>query len=332
MRTLHVVVGIAALSAPLGTAQTSEPNDPVSQAEPVAAPSIVEAAPPSPAFALPVDDTTPGATLREVVVDAAPFSGRPDAERVVYDLDAVLRPISTRRMGELPDWAVAVRLVLSEVGADRVIQSRYGLVEAMGVIETVRNRLDPAHWNPNGVRGLRPWPGCGEDGTFATCANPQQYYGMSRDRALNPASAYGNRELLLAAIDQSVAAWWLLDTQVVAEVTNGATSFHHACGGSSYGADPQWCSSTITGPIVFKGPVRWLASEGRYDIAQTRRVDYRRGGEVRPGSFARYLWGEAAEGWLASDFQTSPEELEAIWAEGTDGAVEAPVDTGANQR
>lgn len=258
-------------------------------------------------------------TLRTVAVDAAPFLGPTGIENVTYDLDAVLRPTSVSGLRNLPDWAVAVRLVLSEAGADRLVANRYGMLEAMGIIETVFHRMDAEFYNPNGIRGAGAFPGCtGTGATFASCANPQQYYGVSRDRALNPAAVYGRREMLLEAIDISVAAWWMLDTHMVENITNGATSFRHACGGEQYGAPSTQCGSTITGPIVFSGPTSWNRSEGRYTMSQTRRVDYRPGtNDVEPGYYARYLGRPVGEPTYA-DLRTSPAD---------DAAVLSPRDT-----
>ena len=280
-------------------------------------------------FSLPTALAATGTNVRKVLVDASPFGGRSEQEWVTYDLDAVLKPITSRRMAELPDWAVAVRLVLSEVGADRLLANRYGLVEAMGVIETVFNRLDVDAWNPLAIRGIGGWPGCGEGATFASCANPQQYYGMSRDRALNPSAAYGRREMLLQAIDRAVVAWWLVDTDMVPDVTEGATSFHHACGGAAYGADPSRCggSSTVTGPVIFKGPGRWLGSAGRYETVVKRQVDYRPGvgADTSEGWMGRYLWGERGGDWEEGDFVTPWDELERLW---DDGVVSSAAELG----
>lgn len=329
MKLNHAVALMLAWSAVPGAVQADEGSDVV-----------------TPTFSLDSADAAPVGTvgsaaydhLRKVLVDASSFTGRSDAEWVAYNLDTVLRAVSSRQVAQLPEWAVAVRLVLSEVGADRLIQSQYGLVEAMGVIETVHNRLDPVAWNPAGIAGVRPWPGCGEGGTFGSCANPQQYYGMSRDRALNPASAYRNREMLLSAIDMAVSAWWMLETDVVADVTGGATSFHHACGGAAYGAEPSWCdgagrdasgANPVTGPVVFKGPGRWLASQGRYDTAVTKKIDYRARGEIKPGMYAQYLWGDRGLGWRDIDFVTPGDVLDQVWY---DGLVDDPTDTGSAAR
>lgn len=278
-----------------------------------------------PSLASSSDSATEG-NLRSVFVDASAFTGRSDGEQVVYDLDAVLRPVSSSGMRALPDWAVAVRLVLSEAGADRVLMNHYGLIEAIGIIETVKNRLDPAQWNPEGKRGLTPWPGCGTGATFATCANPQQYYGMSRDRALRPTSAYSDREMLLEAIDVAVSAWWLLDTNIVSDVTNGATSFAHWCGGASYGQPSSNCSSTITGPIVFQGPLAWSSSQGRYEMGVTQKIDYRRAtGAVVAGSFAKYLWSDDQVRWTGDQYASDSAVLR---RSDNDGTVAAPQDTG----
>lgn len=276
-------------------------------------------------FELPVDVATDGVDTRKVLVDAAAFGGRGEGEVVAYDLNAVVRPISERAFSEVPSWALAVRLVLSEVGADRLVNNRYGLVEAMGVIETVFNRLDPARYNPKGIPGVLPYPGCGNQGTFASCVRPSQYYGMGTQRALDPTSAYGDEDLLLQAIDVAVKAWWLVDTHLVAEVTAGATAFHHACGGAAYGAPTRWCdgvspdtpgANPVTGPIVFKGPGKWLSRRGHYATEITRHVDFAEPAPIQPGAFAIYLWGEVDRAWKDTDFTTDPAELARVWADG----------------
>jgi hypothetical protein len=301
-----VLTACGALAPAMAHAQTSSPTTPFEG--PIAT------------FQLPPDAANAGVQARQVYVDAAPFTGTPGGEYVVYDLDGALRPVSTSGLKSLPDWAVAVRLVLSEVGADRVLNSRYGLLEAMGVIETVRNRLDPAQYNPAGIAGLAPWPGCKPGSRFADCANPQQYYGLLRDRALSPATSHRSRDQLLRAIDVAVAAWWLLDTHVVHDVTRGATSFVHRCGGSRYGAPQSQCSGSeaVTGPIVFSGPRVWSRSAGRYEMSVTRRIDYRSGGTfVGAGFYASYLWGGADDvAWEDGDFSTDPDELDEIWRTG----------------
>jgi len=265
--------------------------------------------PVAPTYQLAHDPYAPGVHPRQVFVDAAPFTGQTDGEVVVYDIDAALRPVSSSGMHNLPDWAVAVRLVLSEVGADRVVQSRFGLIEAMGVIETVKNRMDTAQWNPRGIQGLQPWPGCGDGHSFADCANSQQYYGMARDRALRPTQAYASRELLLEAVDIAVSAWWLLDSHIVTDVTNGATSFVHPDG--------------VTGPIQFSGPQGWAG--GHYEMGVTQRIDYRRDSNpVLPGVFARYLWGDDQIGWSVRGVASDTTALRRTG----DAVVAGPGDTG----
>lgn len=281
----------------------------------VAQAASAPAEPVTPVFSLTPDRSAPGTTPRRVLVDAAPFTGRSDAEQVVYDLDAVLRPVSVRGLRSLPDWAVGVRLVLSEVGADRVVQSRYGLLEAIGVLETVTNRMDPLAYNPATIKGYRTFKGCG-GGDFAACADPNQYYGLRTARALNPSSAYSER-LLLEAIDVVVQAWWMHDTHIVSDVTRGATSFRHPDG--PFGA------------IVFSGPRTWV--RGHYELSVSRRIAYNEAGDglagVRPGDYYRYLWGEPTHGWTARDFSTPEAELEQVWA---DGVVSDRLDSDDDRR
>lgn len=250
---------------------------------------------------------------RQVWVDTAPFSGRNLGEDVLYDLDDVLRPVSASGLASLPDWAVAVRLVLGEVGAMRVLESRFGQLEAMGVIETVLHRMDPVQWNPADVPGLRGWPGCGDGATFASCANPQQYYGIASARALNPRAVWTDQSQLLDAVDVIVGAWWMLDSGIVADVTNGATSFTHRCGGTHYGEPYSQCGAAeqVVGPIRFTGPRTFLRSEGRYEMGVTRLIDYKSGGTfVEPSAYATYLWGDNDDvAWLDDDGSTHGRSL-----------------------
>lgn len=223
---------------------------------------------------------------REVYVDqaAAELAGAPSV-RLVYDLDEVLRPITA---GELPvehELSIAVRLLVSEIGADRMVESRQALFEAVGILETVHNRMDRSIVNPDGEPTAPDFPGCGPGGTFGTCANPGEYLGMATWRALTPDLHYGE-DLLEAAADLAVAAWYLHDRDLL-RVSDGATSYVHRCGGSAYGMPTYRCDGHLgrprmdipgaephTGPILFKAPMRWLARKGWYALEQVAWVDY----------------------------------------------------------
>jgi hypothetical protein len=275
-------------------------------------------------YALPIDETDPEgwATPREVFVDTSGFTGVPGGDTVVYDLDLIVSSIRLSQVDDLPPWAVAVRLLLAEVG-DRVVHSRYGLVEAVGVVQSIQNRLDRNAWNPDGVSGIRPWPGCG-GGDFHACVNDQQYQGLSMPHSLTPLNGVRNRERLYELVDAAVSAWWIAENGYVDDVTNGGTAFVHRCGGAAYGQARFNCdgrndvsgAQANTGPIVFRGAGEYSRSLGRYELIVTRTIDFVQDSKpVAPGTYARYLWGDSnGEGWDPSEFQTDPDELDALWS------------------
>lgn len=244
--------------------------------------------------------------LREVWVDTAPFTGEPGGELLWYDPEQVLDDVTVEELQALPEWALGVRLVLSEVGPDRLLDSRWGLVEAVGILQTVFNRLDPDVWNPEAIEGVLPWPGCGPTGTFTSCANPRQYAGLRTARALAPRTTVRDTARLRRAADIATAAWWLQVSGQVPDVTNGATSFVHRCGGSAYGASTIYCdrrgptpdragADPTRGPLVLQGPTVFLRSRGRYQIEDRRLIDYTpTTGPLSPGAAARYLFGRDA--------------------------------------
>lgn len=224
-------------------------------------------------------------TPREVAVDPALLGTEGPVDYVVYDVSPALRPVRLDELATLPDVALAVRLVLSEVGPDRLLGNRNGLFEAIGVIQTVFNRLDPVAWNPEGVDGVRPWPGCDADGTFRTCAAPSQYLGLKQSRGLRPRESVRDPQRLLAATDVAVAAWWLVSTGRAPDVAAGGTSFVHRCGGAAYGARTIYCdgrgptadtagANPRTGPIVFKAPGHFQPDRGFYTLRDAARIDY----------------------------------------------------------
>ncbi len=231
---------------------------------------------------------------------AVPWVTTPRGEPVWirYALDPAVGEVSARDLSALPEWAYAVRLLLSESGSHRLAQARWGILEALGILETVDNRLDPAAWNPAGVRGASAWPGCRRTpsastspeaaaAAFKTCANPGQYFGLKQRRALAPREAVPEARLL-PAVDVAVAAWWLRREGLVAGVAGGATSFVHRCGGAAYGASTARCdgkpapdgtpdpagAERRSGPIVFFGPSRFDRSRGRYLMTTLAAVDY----------------------------------------------------------
>jgi hypothetical protein len=225
---------------------------------------------------------------REVFVDYAAYgvAAGVGGEWITYDLDAVTRPVTPAQLRDEPELSLAVRLVLSEVGADRLLLNRNGVLEAIGILYTVDNRLDPLVYNVEDRPEAPVFPGCGEAGRFATCANPEQYLGMGTWRALNPASHY-DEPLLEAAADLAVVAWWLQEHGYVDDFTRGATSYVHRCGAAGYGEPTTACDAHLgrpagdvpgadphTGPTVFKAPGAWVASRGVYALIESRQIEY----------------------------------------------------------
>lgn len=249
-----------------------------------------------------------GEPARTLPVDARAF-GRFDARfEVVYDPEEVLAPVAVRDYARLPAWAVAARLLLAEVGVGRLTRSEHALAEAVGILETIRNRLEPAVWDAEG-RGVRPWPGCAVDdpaadpvttGAWHRCATPSQYLGLRHTRALAPRRATRDDAALAAAVDVAVAAWVLHTEDGVAGLTHGAVSFVHRCGGAAYGARTVFCdrrrstpdvrgAESTTGPIVFKGPGPFLRNAGRYELVETQVVDFVPGDAPRPRALEAYV-------------------------------------------
>lgn len=206
---------------------------------------------------------------------------------VVYDLEEVTRRVRSWKLAAESEVSLAVRLVVSEVGADRLVTNRYGLLEALGIISTVYNRLEPVVYNPLGIEEAPAFPGCGPLGSFASCIPKEEYLGMGGWRALDPRRVY-RPELLADAADVAVLAWWLLHTGHVADPTGGATSYVHRCGATAYGLPTHYCDGHMgrperdvpggnphTGPILFKAPGAWVAHRGHYKLREARRFDYR---------------------------------------------------------
>ncbi|MCB9674720.1 MAG: hypothetical protein H6737_06360 [Alphaproteobacteria bacterium] len=221
---------------------------------------------------------------RLVTIDLEPW-GRRGAEVVAYSAFEVLRPVKRENLALQSELSVAVRLVLSEVGPERLVANAHGLQEAVGILETVRNRLDPAGSNPLGVDGAPDFPGCGPGGDFVSCAAPSEYLGLLTWRALRPEET-APTEIVEQAADLAVAAWWLVQNDLT-NVTAGATSYVHRCGGAAYGM-PTWrCDAHMgrpdrdiagadpyAGPVLFKGPFEFDARRGFYRLAPTKWVEY----------------------------------------------------------
>lgn len=233
------------------------------------------------------DTEDPG---REVFVDldALDLPGQRGGVWIRYDFDEVTRPLTPKELASEPEISLAVRLVVSEVGADRLIVNTFGVAEAIGILYTVDNRLDPTVFNVVDEPTAPTFPGCGVAGSFAACANAGQYLGMGTWRALTPQLRY-DADVLEAAVDLAVVAWWLQEQGLVDDFTEGATNYVHRCGGAAYGLPTMRCDAHIgnparddvagadphTGPIVFRAPATWNPRRGVYEIAESRRLDYR---------------------------------------------------------
>ncbi len=226
--------------------------------------------------------------LRHLDLDRAALGidGLPGLELLVYDPEPLIRPLSSPELDHEPELSLAVRLIISEVGADRLLYSRYGLLEAIGILYTVHNRLDRGVYDPLQQPLAPAFPGCGPGGSFASCANAEQYLGMATWRALDPGRHY-RPEVLLHAVDVAVMAWTLVDRGLVADFTEGATNYVHRCGAAGYGRTTHHCDAHLgrpardiaganpyTGPTVFRAPERWRHSRGWYTLYESRWVDY----------------------------------------------------------
>lgn len=225
---------------------------------------------------------------REVFVDTARFGvpGQPGGVWLSYDFELVTRPIGPAELLAEDELSLAVRLIISEVGADRLMFNRFGGLEAIGILYTVDNRLEPEVYDPLDIAAAPVFEGCGRAGSFATCANPEQYLGMSSWRALNPRSRY-RPALLEAAVDRAVLAWWLQENRLVEDFTLGATNYVHRCGGAAYALTTHHCDAHLgrprgdvkganphTGPIVFRAPASFLQRRGYYSLYESVHVDY----------------------------------------------------------
>lgn len=220
--------------------------------------------------------------LRTVRVDPGRIGGRGEAVWVTYDLPEVTRTLNGPDLRAESDLSLAVRLVLGEVGIGRLIQSEHALEEAVAILQTVDNRLNPATSNPRNKKGVKAWPGCGKNGSFHTCADPTQYIGLTNPQALDPVPA-ASRAQLEAAVDTAVEAWWITRHGRVGDLTNGATGFLHRCGGTAYGSPTTWCDGVgndkegarpSEGPAVFRAPGKFNADKGWYELDVTTVVDY----------------------------------------------------------
>ncbi|MCB9746119.1 MAG: hypothetical protein H6740_26320 [Alphaproteobacteria bacterium] len=202
-----------------------------------------------------------------------------------YDYDEVTRAVPYTEFEGESELSLAVRLLISEVGADRLLMNQLGLMEAIGILYTVDNRLNPFTSNPARFARFNSFPGCGPYGDFATCTTAIEYIGMDTWRAVDPSSRYP-AAMLQSAVDLAVVAWHLQEEGLVADPTGRATSYVHRCGGAAYGmttwhCDGSWAqgirdvpgANPVTGPIVFKRPER-KGHRVAYRMVESVQIDY----------------------------------------------------------
>jgi len=268
---------------------------------------------------------------RTVTIPSGNLTGLAFPELVHYDPEVALQPLRAYELTRQEDWLIAVRLLLSEMGIRRLANSKFGLLEAIGILETVSNRMDPDAWNPEGVARLKGWPGCtGPDARFATCANAEQYLGLDKPRSLRPPRIDHQEVRLMQALDVAVMAWWLHTTHLVEDLTLGATSYVHRCGATAYGMPTRYCdrqgptpdvpgAKATTGPIAFKGPGSFLRQKGFYTLRIRRMIDYEPS-DMPPNIADLATWFLPEAEWAEDDFITSAQELDAVWSGSDTGA------------
>jgi hypothetical protein len=228
----------------------------------------------------------------QITLDRLPFGDLNGTLFLEYDPSELLRHVSASELPTIEEASVAVRLIISEVGADRLIDNQHGLEEALAILHTIGNRLKPSAFDPDSAN-ITPYEGCGPTGSIGTCANPDQYLGMATLRALKPLNAY-TRETILEATDIAYLAWVLYDTGAIDDFTGGATVYVHRCGGTAYGRTTYHCDGSDsrgiidtpganphTGPMVLSAPLssanggaEYLQSNGYYNIRRSHHVDY----------------------------------------------------------
>ncbi len=238
-----------------------------------------------------------GRTYRTVYVDLEPYTGEPSGEWVTYDFDEVTRDIAYRDLPAESEISAAVRLLLGEVGAGRLLGSRWSTLEAVGILYTVHNRMTTTIGDVE-VPVAPTWPGCGEGYTWGSCVNKEQYLGTGTSRALRPTKVT-EAATLTAATDKAVAAWWMQKNGLVKDFTGGATNFVHRCGGKAYGKTTYNCDGVgrdypgangVTGPVLFKR-INGYHRKGYFTHTPVKAIDYTsaKGATPAPGEWMDYL-------------------------------------------
>jgi hypothetical protein len=215
---------------------------------------------------------------------------------VEYDYEEVTRSISEEELLNESEQSVAVRLIISEVGADRIVDNQNGLYEGVGICWTVENRLRPEIYDPERY-GVAPYGGGGEEGTFISVATSgRQYRGIKSSLGLSPYDYYlgsPSEEKLPEAVDIAVVAYGIQSgnntgSVNIEDITQGATEigaveYRHRCGPpghDAYGHYTTECDEQSEildgahphkGPLIFlaKNPKKFNIEEGYYWLMET---------------------------------------------------------------
>jgi hypothetical protein len=222
---------------------------------------------------------------------------------VEYDFEEVTRSISEEELLNESEQSVAVRLIISEVGADRINDNQNGIWEGIGILWTVENRETYLGMNPEELirLGLRPdqRPTWGDriPEFINIVTAPGQYLGIYTDRALSPLSEYSylSPGSLQQSVDIAAVAHELQSSRATGDITHGAIDlekpgaieYRHRCGPPGHEAygdyttrcdDPEEIkrgADPYKGPLVFLGLDSFNKEVGGYNVKETGAIiDY----------------------------------------------------------
>jgi len=209
------------------------------------------------------------------------------SEWISYDYDAAMRPVTPEQLLHEPEESVVIRMLLSEIGGERLLVNRHGLMEAIAILYTVAHRQNPHFSNPQHIPDYIGFKGCEPGRRYAECANAVEYLGLGTWRGLHP-GLHRDKATLQAAADLAVVAWTLRSEGLVEDWTEGSTSFVHRCGGTGYGMGTYHCDGNLDfgvkdvvgahpnkGPAVFKALTKY-DRKGFYELRETVSVHYDR--------------------------------------------------------
>lgn len=239
-----------------------------------------------------------------VETDLASRFGVPNMSGVIwieYDYEEATRPVTKEELPNLSEESVAIRLIVSEVGADRLVTNRNGLLEGVGICWTVENRLIEEVYRP-GPQPQRPYGGGGESGTFISAATSgTQFTGLNTSMGLDPrafSSGYVSEGDFKRALDIAAVAYEMQSGNnpaglEIPDITKGATvgavEYRHQCGPPGedvYGEYAPSCdepaeiaagADPYKGPLVFKAkdPRNYNEEGGYYGLMETGvKIDY----------------------------------------------------------